>query len=161
MGAVAADEFTHSEYAQERRKEKARALGRFLYLNQYSPDEAFVLSDTDWRAAARNTGTNPPGEETRQKAVQWLRWLWHTEGPPQPPQQDDPPTPAVAVAAAAPKHRPVAKGMCHWTSCDQPGRLYPEGWRCDQHSPWARRGLPFQDDLKLAAKPAELPPSPP
>jgi hypothetical protein len=23
-----------------------------------------------------------------------------------------------------------------------PARLYPCGWRCDRHSPWARAGLP-------------------
>lgn len=34
--------------------------------------------------------------------------------------------------------------------CDSPGlphalsraRLYPAGWLCDRHAPWARRGLP-------------------
>lgn len=39
----------------------------------------------------------------------------------------------------------MARRPCHWNGLPHSltyARPYPEGWRCDHHSPWARAGWP-------------------
>lgn len=139
------NEFAHTEFAEERRREKARTLGRALWVNEYSPEDAAHLGEKDWRALARTADTNPPGPETQRMAVQWLAWLWRTEGPPPSPDPQPAPTP---TKRARPGGWSKPKGTCGWDGCTQPGRLYPCGWRCDPHSPWAQAGAPAPWTLK-------------
>lgn len=38
--------------------------------------------------------------------------------------------------------RPLGECQTPWGPHSRRVRLYPSGWECDSHSPWARRGLP-------------------
>lgn len=156
MTATEAHDFAHDANAVERRKEKARALGRNLWLNGYTAQAAGALSDADWAAVARAAGKNPPSDETQQMAARWADWLWRKDGPPPVPEPVPEPVQEhvqgqAPVVHEAPKVQVRKPGTCLHVGCPHVARLYAAGWLCDEHSPWKMRGLPFQDEVKAAA----------
>jgi len=55
--------------------------------------------------------------------------------------------PSITIAHSI---APVVKpGICSTPNCGQPGRLYPAGWRCDDHRPGARVALCHGSDLTI------------
>lgn len=133
-------DYAHTEQAALARREKARVLARFLWTNGYTVDQANAMTPQEWGHAARVCGKNQPSSESRALTLELLQRGWDQFGPPPPTEPEPAPTPAAGkdrpVIAAPTKHR------CHWDGCDQPGRLYPGGWRCDTHAPWALKGSP-------------------
>lgn len=141
-------DYAHTPEAAKARHAKSQALARFLYRNGYTPDAARHLTGKDWAAAARAAGVNPPGtQDTIDEVVGRLAAGWERWGP--PPETD---LAAPAGAVEQPARLVVTPGVCRWQGCGAGGaHLYPEGWRCDLHAPWARAGMPHPDRVVAQA----------
>lgn len=51
------------------------------------------------------------------------------------------PVPARVAANIARRHAALHSKPCTY-GCRATARLYPAGWRCDEHAPWAQAGQP-------------------
>lgn len=133
-----------------RRRRKARELcsSRHLYPELVRPDldELVVGAATGYYRSLEILGA-------RRTRYWWLtagdyeRWLDDrapdagARSPTVRPQRSRPPTHHLPPARTPPT---VPRGRCGSGRplCDQPARLYPAGWRCDQHRPSSRDLVP-------------------
>ncbi|MDD4866194.1 MAG: hypothetical protein PHQ28_03410 [Mycobacterium sp.] len=82
------------------------------------------------------------------------RGVMHVEIDPQPKLADVVPLPTRAQPAPAATKTPARRKdePCMY-GCAAPARLYPCGWRCDTHAPWAISGHPAPPSTPMPTRP--------
>ncbi|UJP39344.1 hypothetical protein [Cellulomonas palmilytica] len=131
-------DYAHTALARENRERKARALADSMRRLGVTVEGIAVgggMRRTVWRDAGLDRS---PSEETWHLVHQLLA--------------------AVQEPVVAPSAERASTGRrCTVPACSSTdAHPYAEGWRCDPHSPWARRGLPRADPNRVPGVPCEL-----
>lgn len=83
------------------------------------------------------------------------RTVWKAAGLLRAPGEETWTAACELVAVAPPRVRRTQP--CNTPGCTtEDTHLYPSGWWCDPHSPWARRGLTRSDPNRVPGQPCEL-----
>ena len=130
-------DYAHTRQARENREAKATTLAataRAMGVTTAGIAIGGGRRRDVWRAAGLDRS---PSEETWHLVHQLLL----TAGT----------TTATAVAAAR-RCKPCNVPACRADDT----HLYPSGWWCDEHAPWARRGLTRSDPNQVPGEPCEL-----
>lgn len=136
-------DFAHTETAEQRRADKARALAKHLYEHGVSVVDAIAMSGAERRQAARAVDVHPPSAETWAQTCDRLARahdLWGT--PPAVAHSEEAtgrPQPSRPVPPQRPARAPVACARC---ATSDGVSLYPSGYWCWPCSPRGRTGKP-------------------
>lgn len=126
-------DYAHTRQARENREAKATALAATARAMGVTTTGIAIGGGRRrdvWRAAGLDRS---PSEETWHLVHQLL-------------------DAGTTAAAAARRCKPCNVPTCRAADT----HLYPSGWWCDPHSPWARRGLTRSDPNRIPGQPCEL-----